>query len=84
MFTLENEIFDIGMELVPGDNGSSICSSSSCTESIADVPLVLLPAQTMLVLLKLGAPTKWLPPEPVVTSYFSRKHGYRFVLRKVQ
>jgi hypothetical protein len=71
MFTSENKLFDIGMELVPGDNGSSICSSSSCTESIADPPLVLLPAQTMLVLPKLGAPMNWLPPEPVVTGYFS-------------
>ena len=72
MFTLENKLFDTGMELVPGDNGSSICSSSSCAESIADPPLLLLPAQTMLVLLKLGVPTNWLPPEPVVivTGYF--------------
>ena len=72
MFTPENKLFDTGMELVPGDNGSSICSSSSCAESIADPPLLLLPAQTMLVLLKLGVPTNWLPPEPVVivTGYF--------------
>jgi hypothetical protein len=47
---------------VPGDNGSSI--SSSCTTPIADASLaVLLPTQSMLVLLKLGAPMNRLPPE---------------------